>query len=324
MPENRVDPREIEALAAQLDPQELLLLPYYHDLENELRQPDRVRIQTEYFWRSWAPELGPTLTALVIALRSHCYYNRITKEKRDWCFPRQETLGKEIGVSRKTVMRALRDPLADHFIRREKRYRYDQQAKQTLRTADVYHIAMDDPTHPKDQDRLNLLAAERILQEAAEGAAKTLAPERKSQSGTYTPDPVENPERKSQIGTHGAVADWDSVTSTSNKDLSNVNVSREKLDKTTKDPENAELLAGDLADQLNDEKSLGLYRTLVRHLPDNQIFRILSETKDAARRGEIRTTPGQFFTDQAKRWAQQNSVDLGLKPSLTRSEQSSG
>ncbi len=322
MLENRLDPREIEQLAAQLDPEDILVLPYYHDLENDLKQPDRVRIQTDYFWRYWAPELGPTLTALVIALRSHCYYNRITKEKRDWCFPRQETLGKEIGVSRKTVMRALRDPLAEHFIRREKRYRYDQTAKQTLRSADLYHVAMDDPIHPDHHGRINLLAAERILREAAQKTAEKQDHERKSQIGIYTPNPVENPERKSQIGPYNAGANWDSITNTSKRDLSNVNVLEEKLHRTTKDPENAELLAKDLADQFNDQESLGLYRTVARQLPDDQIFRALSETKDASRRGQIRTTQGQFFTDLVKRYAQELGYDLQLASGSTDPEPS--
>jgi hypothetical protein len=29
------------------------LLPFYHHLKNELTNPDRIRVQTEYFWRRW-------------------------------------------------------------------------------------------------------------------------------------------------------------------------------------------------------------------------------------------------------------------------------
>jgi len=135
MPTDRPTPKEVEELAARLTPEELLLLPFYHDLENELKQPERVRIQTEYFWRHWAPELGPTLTVLVITLRSYCYYNKLTKEKRDWAFPKQETLAQQIGVSRKTVLRTLQNPAAAHFIKREPRYRYDPATQKKVRTA---------------------------------------------------------------------------------------------------------------------------------------------------------------------------------------------
>ncbi len=45
-----------------------------------------------------------------------------TKEKRDWCFPGQETLAKDIGVSSKTIARELKKEIAKNFIRREARY----------------------------------------------------------------------------------------------------------------------------------------------------------------------------------------------------------
>ncbi len=46
---------ELRALAGQLRPAQLLVLPFYHELKNEIKHPDRGRVQTEYFWRQWAP-----------------------------------------------------------------------------------------------------------------------------------------------------------------------------------------------------------------------------------------------------------------------------
>lgn len=142
------------------------LLPFYHDLRNEIVQPDKIVVATQYFWTRWAPRLGPTLTALVVCLRRHCYYNRITQERRDWCFPEQATLAREIGVdTTKTIRAALSHPLATYFVRREARYVYDPQRGKKVRTSDRYYVAMDDPLTPEDEALLAVRAAERLARE---------------------------------------------------------------------------------------------------------------------------------------------------------------
>ncbi|MBI2940840.1 MAG: hypothetical protein HYY04_10425, partial [Chloroflexi bacterium] len=152
-----------------LTPEQARLMPFYHDLRNEIVEPDKVVVATQYFWTRWPPLLGPTLTALVVTLRRHCYYNRITKERRDWCFPEQATLAREIGVdSTKTVRAALTHPFAHYFVRRQPRYLYDPALGKKVRTSDMYFVAMDDPLTPDDEQRLCLRAAERLLAEGRE------------------------------------------------------------------------------------------------------------------------------------------------------------
>lgn len=124
------------------------LEPFYYAPQSEASAsngPRRVVIGSRYFWETWAPLLGPTLTVLITRLRLHCYYNRKTLERRDWCFPTQETLAREIGVSRWTVMRELKKPLAQKFVRVQHRSRYDRARRQTIRLSSMYHVAMDDP-----------------------------------------------------------------------------------------------------------------------------------------------------------------------------------
>src|SRR6185295_17464823 len=118
------------------------MLPFYHDLRNEIVQPDKVVVSTQYFWTKWAPRLGPTLTVLVMCLRRHWYYNRVTQERRDWCFPEQATLAREVGVeTTKTIRAALQHPLAAYFVRREARYVYDPARAKKVRTSDMYYVA---------------------------------------------------------------------------------------------------------------------------------------------------------------------------------------
>ena len=149
-----------------LTPEQARLLPFYHDLRNEIVQPEKVVVSTQYFWSKWAPRLGPTLTALVICLRRHCYYNRVTQERRDWCFPEQATLAREVGVeTTKTIRAALQHPLILYFVRREARYAYDPVRAKKVRTSDMYYVAMDDPLVPEDEILLAERAAERLVSE---------------------------------------------------------------------------------------------------------------------------------------------------------------
>lgn len=129
-------------------------------------RPKQVVIGTRYFWERWAPRLGPTLSVLIVRLRMHCYFNQATQERRDWCFPTQQTLAEEIGVSRWTVMRELKKPEARQFVRVQYRSRYDKIRKITLRISSLYHVAMDDPLIDEDRGRAAILTAEHLLQQA--------------------------------------------------------------------------------------------------------------------------------------------------------------
>jgi hypothetical protein len=108
-----------------------------------------VRVQSAYFWREWAPRLGPYLTVLIVQLRNMCYYNPATGERRDWCFPSQETLARACGVSVSTLYRLLRDPRLAPFVRVEERYRYDARLGKRVRASNLYHVRLDDPLTPE-------------------------------------------------------------------------------------------------------------------------------------------------------------------------------
>lgn len=77
-------------------------------------------------------------------------------------------------------------------------------------------------------------------------------------------------------------------------------------------------LTDSMVEVLEDKESQPFYEKLANlclEKPplENLIFRSLSETKDAARRGVIKTTKGAYFTDLIKRHAKKREIDLGLK-----------
>lgn len=260
----------------------LVLLPFYHELENEAKQPDRVRLQTDYFWRKWAPKLGPTLTVLVITLRSYCYYNKLTKERRDWCYPEQKTLADNVGVSVDTVQRELKKSIARHFVMREPRYRYDKRFKRPVRTADTYHIAMDDPLTPEDLQEVANMAKNR-LENGDHGG--------KPQNAVYPDKPVDKSPGKPQSAVHIAAADRRSRTSTSKNDL-------RTLSEDIRRPlsEEQEALVEEILSVCGDEKSRRFYEIAAKTFPRARIFQALSVVKDADRTGHITKSKGAYFT----------------------------
>ena len=141
------------------------LQPIYLDQKNEIVAPGKVAVISQYFLDKWAPLLGPTLTLLIIRLRRYCYFNKLTKEQRDWCYPKHDTLAREIGVSRWTILRELQRPVAQSFIRREKRYLYDSATKKRVRTSDMYYVAMDEPLTPDDEEELRLMLRQKTSEE---------------------------------------------------------------------------------------------------------------------------------------------------------------
>jgi len=71
-----------------------------------------------------------------------------------------------------------------------------------------------------------------------------------------------------------------------------------------------DLLVEDILAVTGDPKSRGFYGLVARKLDPQTIYRALSETKEAARTGEIRTNQARYFTDLIKRYAVQRDIIL--------------
>jgi len=144
----------------------MVLQETYANLYNEITQPDKVFVATQYFRTRWVPLLGTALSWLIIALRQHCYRNRGNGEKRDWCLVSQGELAQEIGVEPRTVRRLLQHEHAGKFIV-EVKNRYDGNPGKRMGRKSLYRIRMNDPLVPEDGERLKNLCG-RVLH-ASEG-----------------------------------------------------------------------------------------------------------------------------------------------------------
>ena len=291
------------------------LQPFYHDLKNNIIEPEKIVIATQYFWDKWASILGPTLTVLIIRLRRYCYYNKITKEKRDWCYPDQIKLAREIGVSRYTIMRELERKIAEYFITRKKRYLYDDTLKKKVRASDVYYIAMDDPLIPEDENKLVIMAAEHILKQPIKN--KEVGP--KSQNATQvTDEPVDNSPPKSQNATHiyksqNATTKISTLYNTNNvNNVSNANkkISNERI---LNNKSKVKCLIEDMVIQLEDTHSAGFFKKVAELCPENFIYRALAEVKEESSMGKIKKSKGACFTDKIKRLAKEAGIIVSTK-----------
>ncbi|MEI7615227.1 MAG: hypothetical protein WCJ54_00830 [Actinomycetota bacterium] len=86
-----------------------------------------------------------------------------------------------------------------------------------------------------------------------------------------------------------------------------------KTNKKEKRSPEKEYLAAEMADQLNDDHSLGFYRKIADMVPENLIFQALSEVKDAFLTGRVKKSKAALFTTVIQVKAQENNINLDIK-----------
>ena len=142
---------------------DISISPFYHSAVNEVTKPSSLVFVSHYFADRWMRDLGPVGAAIVIALRSHCYQNRATGELRNRIQLAVPQIAAEVGVSAKTVRREMEsNKTLQRFVQRREEYAPGP-TPQSLRTdAYSYLVAMDDPVHPLDEERLQEAIREKI------------------------------------------------------------------------------------------------------------------------------------------------------------------
>lgn len=323
MTSDRDAPIGIREWAEQKGLAAIELQPIYLDCRNAIVAPEKVTVVSHYFLDKWAPHLGPTLTLLIIRLRRYCYFNKLTKERRDWCYPKHETLAKEIGVSRWTILRELQRPIAQYFVKREKRYVFDSLTRKRVRTSDMYYIAMDEPLTPEDEEELRLMLPQKTSEEYRDGVIDR---------GNGSVDLSSNLPLRSRNSEVGEPPKWQFATQVScskllqedvplRGTLKNVNVNANfyaSPEEHTEREIQIQGLVSEMIEVLQDHKSMKYYGFLARRILEvykspELIFRALSETKEEARMGNIRRSRGAFFVDLIKRYCADDGVSLKPK-----------
>jgi len=109
------------------------------------------------------------------------------------------------------------------------------------------------------------------------------------------------------------VQNMDSIDTYVNKTdrENNVNNANKKISKKRSGEQ--EYLAQELAERLDDDKSLGFYRRIVAHLPKHVIYQTLSEVKDAYLTGRVKRSKGALFNSIIQAKAKEFGIELNLK-----------
>jgi hypothetical protein len=76
-----------------------------------------------------------------------------------------------------------------------------------------------------------------------------------------------------------------------------------------------ELLAREIAEELNDYHSLGAFRAIVDKISEQKIRIFLSIIKDTYLTGKIKKNRGAMFTSLAKAYAVKNNINLNFRKS---------
>lgn len=91
------------------------------------------------------------------------------------------------------------------------------------------------------------------------------------------------------------------------------NVKRNAISNKKKRPPEKEFLAKDMAEQLEDDHSLGFYRRIVDLVPENLIYQALSEVKDTHLTGRIKKSKAALFNTVIQTKAIESNINLGIK-----------
>jgi len=142
---------------------ETTLRHVFADAQARITRPTRIALATHYFRTEWVPYLGATNAWLIMVLRSRCYWNKESGELRDTCVMSTQELADLLGVSTRTVIRSLQDPLVRKFAIAQERV-YERRAsdgrKTPARTRFQVHLTMDPLTPPDEEAFADILLSD--------------------------------------------------------------------------------------------------------------------------------------------------------------------
>lgn len=200
------------------------------------------------------------------------------------CYPSQDQVARDLGISRETANRRIKSLL---------RFRFNGQPVVTA-------IRLRNKGGTWENVRYTILpvAHLKIFEKADENK------------------PNNNHVTKSSQGPRDDTATWlnrhTNYIHTLNKKHLN-NVKKNAVSKKKKRTPEKESFASYMAEQLNDDHSLGFFRKIVDFMPENLIFQVLSEVKDTHLTGNIKKSKAALFTTVIKTKAREHNINLDIK-----------
>lgn len=337
--------REWDKLTPAERRERIFLRPAFRDAYNEITQAHRQFPIPQYLWEKWLPVLGPLPIVLYMQLRRYCFFNPETGERRDICWPKQQTLANEIGVKDKATVRKALELLEAHgFIEREHTYYQATGSGHVRKGSDRYRVFFEIPLRAKDAVRVFMKRMADLSADDQTGSDLSLEAigesiARRVKKSPYEKPAVDNSVRRVNLSPY--VVDektthrTNTLRNTSNVD--NVGIEASEKQKLRSSPtlptfpaaerERREMLIGEIGDSLktwagewdkDPHRSEGFHRRVVYILPEVLVREALMATRDAIDRarggGEgVWGGPAAYFAGVVKNIALREGLDLGLK-----------
>ena len=200
------------------------------------------------------------------------------------CYPSQDQIARDLGISRETANRRIQCLL---------KFRFDD--KPILKA-----VRSRNKSGTWENVRYTILpiAQIKIFEKSSEN------------------EPGNNHVTKPSQGPCDDPATWQNRHTNKNQSLNKNNLNNVKenaiKNKKKRSPEK-EYLAQEMAEQLEDDHSLGFYRKVADLVPENLIYQALSEVKDAYLTGRIKKSKAALFTSVIKSKASEKNINLNTK-----------
>jgi hypothetical protein len=255
-----------------------------------------VEIQKEYdaFDQSWENRV---FVKLFVAARTSGLLKKISNrefktlialalymDENGDCYPSQDQIARDLGISRETANRRIQSLL---------RFRFDGKPV-------VKAVRLRNKGGTWENVRYTILpvAQVKIFEKSSEN------------------EPKNNHVTKTSQGPCDDTATWQNRHTNKNHSLNNNHINNVKgnaiSNKKKRTPEK-EFFAKDLAEQLNDDHSLGFYRKVVDTMPENLIWQALSEVKDAHLMGRVKKSKAALFNSVIQNKAKENNINFNVK-----------
>ena len=211
----------------------------------------------------------------------------------DFCFPAQESIAKDLGVTDRSVRTFLKELRDGHFITWK---------QQGLNRPNIYF--------------LKRLPVRRKGSDGQSGPEKSSAPDRNTPSGQERKQASDykDPKTKTQyVDVVKPHREGDVELIKASFPISARDMVRSQSPRV--EPQRVAYLADTLAGELGDHKAVSrfTFRRLIEALGEDLVWQVLGNVKEAAKDGVIAGPKAAYFMGVAKQVARERGIDLGLR-----------
>lgn len=243
--------------------------------------------------------------------------DKVTGDSKGYVFPAAETIAKIRNTTVRTIQRHIKElEMARLITRQRRKYR-----------ASVLFIESVSDKEADDYFEILKNSGKRVGEREKEVNTRNDKNVVSEQAGETTKMSVlyikENEDKENEINVNEDLKNSNREGKTQSlRDILihyklDVSKKKKKLPKILEpqkiiDKDKRDYLASEIAEKLNDQKSLGAFRTIAEKVPEQVIFEVLSSIKETAREGKIRVSRGALFMDIIKGYCESNGINLGF------------